>query len=565
MIRTIREPKTTTQAARATPLARAGVGSGGRVSPWARALIWAALSAAFTLLVVQYSLARGKLVVPAHYDDVTYLRDGLDKLDGFYRGGFPGVVGRIALRPPHSPFSTALASTGYALFGVHDWAPYAANGVIILALLALVDFLTRGMRSWQQLAAGLFVLTVPIAAQAVYEFRPDVWVGLLTCAVIVLLLERPLVGASRAELLASGIIAGVALFSKTSIFPITLGLCGSALFAASVRDRVLFGRGASLRSLGRAWGMILLPALLIPLPYYVFNRHEIYDYITVNALGDNQNIWALHAGLRTHLLYYATGEGEQIMLGRHLILMAAVLIAGGAVFLLPRAGKSGAIKALGYALVLLVAFIGPTLNPIKDQFLAVTFDFLLIATTLLVLRNLLRDDHVPHAARTGASVGLVLLVLAGAWYAKWPMYWGERNRADVVMRNRYMNDLYRAVCDAAAPDERGTVLVAVTGVFANADAFAYMADKDGRRDLDFASDFVNKDLPAFDRWLDRSRLVIIGDPGNPEDDPNTPYTAMLDQTLARARGRADYRLIATCPVTAGKNYYVFQHRQASDH
>ncbi|HEY2585355.1 MAG TPA: glycosyltransferase family 39 protein, partial [Tepidisphaeraceae bacterium] len=226
MIRTIREPKPP-QAARPTPAAPVAVTP---ATALANVLVGSALAAVFTLLVVHYSLTRGKLIVPAHYDDVTYLRDGLDKLDGFYKGGLPGIVGRVSLRPPHSPFSTSLAFTGYALFGIHDWAPYAGNAIVILALLALVDFATHGMRPWQQVIAGMFVLTIPISAQAVYEFRSDLWVGVLTAAVIVLLLEQPLVRASRAYLAWTGIVAGVALLSKTSIFPVTLGLCGSALF-----------------------------------------------------------------------------------------------------------------------------------------------------------------------------------------------------------------------------------------------------------------------------------------------------------------------------------------------
>jgi hypothetical protein len=522
-------------------------------------LAWSALAAGFTLLVVHYSLSRGKLIVPAHYDDVTYLRDGLDKLDGFYRGGLPGLAGRVSLRPPHSPFSTALAFAGFALFGIHDWAPYAADAIVILALLALTDFVTRGMRAWQKIIAALFVLTIPIAAQAVYEFRADVWVGVLTAAVIVLLLDRPLVRASPAYLTWTGIIGGVALLSKTSIFPVTLGLCGSALLAASVRDRILLGREATVAALGRAWGRILLPALVIPLPYYLFNRNEIYHYITVNALGANSGIWALHAGLATHLLYYATGEGAQVMLGRHLAIMVVVLLAG-AIVLLPQRGKPVAVTAACYAFVLAVAYAGPTLNPIKDQFLAVTFDFVLIAATLKVLAGLLRADAAPPAVRTIAGVALVLLLIAGAWCAKWPMYWGEPNRPDVVMRNRYMNDLYQAI-RAHDTDERGMILVGVTGVFANADAFGYMADKDGLTGLNFQSDFANKDIAGFKLGLDQSRFVILGDPGNPEDDPNTPYTAILDRTLALVRGRADFKMVATCPAAAGKNYYLFEHQE----
>lgn len=520
-------------------------------------LAWVGLSAAFTLLVLQYSLNRGKLIVPAHYDDVSYLRDGLPKLDGFYRAGLSGLVARVCQHPPHSPFATFAAFTGFAIFGTHDWAPYAVNGIIIFLLLAFCDWMTRGIRAWQKLLIFLFALSVPISAQAVYEFRPDIFVGLVTTIAIVLLLEQPLVRAPRGYLEIAGLIAAVALLSKTSIFPITLGLLGTALLAASVRDRLLLGAEAGIRAMLKAWARFLLPALLIPLPWYLYNRHEIYFYITVNALGGNSHIWQVHTSRMETLLFYATGaNGGGAMLGRDLLLMVAVL-AVGAFAALTRCGKKGALRVACYALVGAAAYIGPTLNPIKDAFLGVVFDFILIAATVLVFRALL-SSFAPAAVRKAGGIALVLMVLLSLWFAKWPMYWGERNRADVVVRNRYMNELYQAV-RSRDPQANGLVVVGVTGVFANSDALGYMADKEGLWDLDFESDFANGHLDAFRNWLDRCRFVVLGDPGNPEDDPNTPYSAILDQTLAMVRRRPDFKLVQTCPTFGGKNYYVFEH------
>jgi hypothetical protein len=531
-----------------------------RPSAVAHVLCWAALSAAFTLLVLNYSLTRGKLIVPAKYDDVTYLRDGLAKLDSFYRGGLNGLLGSAIDHPPHSPFSTIVAFTGYAFFGVHDWSPYAANAVIIFGLLAFVDFLTRGLPPWQKLLCFLFTLTVPIAAQSVYEFRSDMAVGLLTAVFIVLIIQRPFVRAPARYPVVAGVLLGITLLCKTSVFPITLGLAGSAMLAATVRDRILLGRAASIGAMAKAWAFVLLPGLLIPLPFYFHNRHEIFYYVTVNALGSNSHIWHLHADLKTHLLYYATGAGAAPMLGRHFGIMAIVLIAGGALAL-SSGQKTRIARAACYAFVFLVAYVGPTLNPIKDPFLGVTFDFLMIFVTLLVFRDLLAAGGSSFEGRA-AQLALVLLFVAGAWYAKWPMYWGERTRADVVMRNRYMNDLYQGV-RSNAPDGKAKVLVGVSGVFVNADALGYMADKDGLTHLDFRSEFTNGDLDGFRRQLDGSRFVITGDVGNPEDDPNTPYSEILDRTLAMVRSRPDFSLIAVCPTDAGKNYYLFEHAVAS--
>jgi hypothetical protein len=522
----------------------------------AHVLTWAFLATCFTALIVHYSLTRGKLFLPATYDDVTYLRDGLSKLDGFYRAGFPGLLNRLLVHPPHSPFSTMVAFAGYAIFGVRDWAPYAANGIIIFGLLGFTDYLTRGMRALQKLAAFIFVLSVPIAAQSIYEFRADMAVGLMTAVVVVLLVEQRLILASRRYLLIIGTVLGCALLAKTSVFPITLAICGAAVLAASLRDRLLLGRPASFKALAKAWGTMLLPALLIPLPFYFRNRHEIYFYITVDALGDNSDIWALHASFATHLFYYATGAGARIMMGRHMELLSAVLLMGVAA-LGYRGNKKQRLRAGYYAFMLAVTFAIPTVDKIKHQFLAVAFDFLFISVAILIVRDLLTARVIPPL-RQAAQAGLVGLTIAGLWYAQWPLYWGERYRTDVVLRNAYMRDLYQTVRDRA-DGRNATVLVGVTGVFANADAFNYMADKDGLDRLKFVGEFTNSNIADFVKEAGRDQFVIVGDPGNSDDNPYTPYSRMLDRTLALLRSRADYQLIATCPCLSGKKYYLFQH------
>ena len=358
-------------------------------------------------------------------------------------------------------------------------------------------------------------------------------VGLLTAFIIVLIFEGSLICSGTRYLILIGLILATTLLAKTSVFPITLGLTGAALFAASVKDRVLLGREASLAKLAKSWAMILVPALLVPAPFYFRNRHEIFYYITVNALGSNSGIWKLHASALTHILYYAIGAGGNVMLGHHVFVLVAILAAGVA-FVLGRRPKSEIARAACYGFMLLVAYVGPTINPIKDPYLAVCFDFLLILIALLILRDLILLGS-PSVVRLAQAV-LIGMVLIGAWYAKWPMYWGERTRADVVLRNRYVNDLYQGV-RTHQNGAKAKVVVAVSGVFTNADALGYLADKDGLTNLDFVSDFTNTDIESFRQKLSSCQFVVIGDVGNPEDDPNTPYTAMLPKTLPLVRSR----------------------------
>ena len=552
---TSREPVAILKAERPPAAAGAAVASSPSLS-LLHVLAWLVLAAVFTAVALNYSLHRGKLRLPARYDDVAYLRDGLAKLNLFYGGGPKGLARGVYLKPPHSPWATMVAFAGYAIFGMHDWAPYAVSGIIILGLLAFADYLTRGVRLWAKAAAFCFVLSVPIAAQGVYEFRPDIAVGLMTAVFIVLIIERPVVRSSSRYLVLCGVLLGFTLLAKTSVFPITLTFAASAVLAATLRDRILLGAEVDARSIARAWGKILAPAVFIPLPFYLLNHREIYYYITVNALGENSDIWKLHASRTAHLLYYLTGEGSEVMLGRYFRLMAWLLLAG-VVAACIRRRKPEVWRSACYIFMLAVTYAVPTINPIKDRFLAVTFDFLLIFVSLLIIRECL-TVRAPAWLRGIYAAALVLFVGAGVWSDKWPIYLGAVDGSVAAMRHRYMGELYHGIV-SHDPDRAGTVLIGVTGVCVNADSLGYMADKDGLTGIRFVSDFTDHNLLDFQAALDGSNFVIIGDPNNPEDNPQTPYSAMLGQTLPMVRSRPDFELIAVCSARAGKNYYLYQH------
>src|SRR5262245_14571733 len=113
-----------------------------------RLLLWAVIAAVFTAAAVQHSFSRGRLAGEIDFDDVGYFNDGLRRLDLLYDEGVVAFVENYECQPPHSPFSSLLALASFAVFGIHDWAPYAGNGILILFLVALLDGLLRDVSSW---------------------------------------------------------------------------------------------------------------------------------------------------------------------------------------------------------------------------------------------------------------------------------------------------------------------------------------------------------------------------------------------------------------------------------
>jgi hypothetical protein len=86
--------------------------------------------------------------------------------------------GRLLLPP--TPFATYLSALSFGIFGVHDWAPYCGNVMILFLLMAFVDYLLGKLAFWLKVVMLLFTLTLPFVGIAIHEFRPDIAWGLLT-------------------------------------------------------------------------------------------------------------------------------------------------------------------------------------------------------------------------------------------------------------------------------------------------------------------------------------------------------------------------------------------------
>ena len=93
--------------------------------------------AIFTAFALQWSFHNGRLTRDPGFDDVKYLVDGLERAQVLYAHGFEGLVRGLWKNPPHSPWSTGLAFLSFLFLGVHDWAPYLANGILVVLFLGL--------------------------------------------------------------------------------------------------------------------------------------------------------------------------------------------------------------------------------------------------------------------------------------------------------------------------------------------------------------------------------------------------------------------------------------------
>src|SRR5687768_5437288 len=93
--------------------------------------VCAALAVLFTLVILRYSFRHGRLLLFPTFDDVGYFSEGVERLQILYDEGFRGLLGNYRHVAPHSPYSVYLAMLAFMVFGIHDWAPYAANALLL--------------------------------------------------------------------------------------------------------------------------------------------------------------------------------------------------------------------------------------------------------------------------------------------------------------------------------------------------------------------------------------------------------------------------------------------------
>lgn len=545
----------------------------GRGVRWLTCTIFAAT---VTLLVLQYSFRHGRLIVFPTFDDVGYFAEGADRLQTLYDSGVSGVYHQYIAAPPHSPFQAGMAVAAFALFGLRDWAPYALNSLLALGYFLAADWLLRGAPLWQKVLGFLFIGSIPFVPMAVHEFRPDHAVALFTALGAMLLLGAPFVHGPRRRQIVAGVWFGIALLTKPPVFPQTLTIAGASLALATVADWLAAGRLPSVKAVLKSWTAVLVPLVLIPLPHYCLNFHEIYSYIYDILFGTFKASYQMRGSRSEHLFYYLTGGGGSVMLGAHLWLLLAVLaFSAVGVALVGRRGD----RARGGAVIMLLAlaFLIPTALKTKQPFFGLAFDTVLAFSAIFLLGRLLRAERFGNGRKL-ATTALVVAAGIGVWNFQWPSPrygsastgWQEQRRQIVegVFHTIVSHSTFNSIDVSPLPDPSvcedekctapmPTVLLCGIGDV-NPPVLHFLAAQQSiplnfqfnatsNRAEDFVKDFDNADFI----YCAQSRTSLIAD--------FLPSSGLQDELLAAVRARPQFKQVGAWTfMKTGRSLYLFQ-------
>jgi hypothetical protein len=522
-----------------------------------QSLITDALVSVFVAaILIQWSMAHGRLALYPAYDDVVYMRSGLllyrdfsDSIHQFFHN--------LCYRPPHAPVTELLAAVCYAVFGLHDWAPYAGNALYMFIALRIMRQIMSQTPAIFRWLLVVIVLTLPFADELIFVFRPDLFYGVALGATLLYVVMQPVVAAGRRRWVHMGLIFGALLLIKTSTYPQTIAMVGLAVVLRSIRD--LFGpdERQPFRRIVLAWATVVAIAVALASTHYFFAFHNINSYIAQTLFGTNSELWKVHTSLSETLSYYIFNTA---MLWREeRVIWPLFLILGIAAIALTSRSRRWEFGSL--LLVLLATYALPTWNQTKSAYLGVCFQVLAVWSMLAFANELF------HQARLRKNwAGIVLqwtmpvVCLIALWQSllvfAWPSF-SSRNATVDGVRNNTVKQLFDSLHANYAHMEYPRLTLTTVGDIVNPDIFKYLALKEDDKSLETMPSLFTFDPATLQFDIEQSDFVIAATPGTGEVDNTMDSALHADASLALVQARSDLKQLAAVPTIGGGKFYLF--------
>ena len=427
------------------------------------------------------------------------------------------------------------------------------NSALILALLWSTDYLLRGGKLRHRVLACAYVLTVPFAANAVVEFRPDFLWGLAAAMAIILPLRTSMLAASNRYLLACGVWCAIALLAKPATSPLTLFTVGLAWLLAVVCAYLDSDRTLSFERSARILAVCALPAFLLAGPHYLVDCRGIYNYIVINSFGPHKNLWHRPGGWTFQAGYFFIYDGGKFMLGAQAWVLVAITIGGFLMVIGDRKIRGDRFRrAVCLGIVTVACYVFIAINPHKNPYFGAEFAALMVLGCVVVLRMLVTNLTGRLPGRW-ANWAIVAVMIAGLIGWRFPPALTIPGSEFTAQSNATVRSISACVFDNIPL--RGGVFVTGFG-WVNSGAISYLVRQRGK--IVASADFHREnDLQFCRRALDDADVVVAAQSGVAEFRTELPSYDVLDQTLAMTRARPDLRQVGAVRSRTGKFFFVF--------
>jgi hypothetical protein len=508
-----------------------------------------------SLLYVRFSQASGRLSQDLTYDDVTYVVDAAERLRVGYSEGLVALLRDMLSNPPHSPWSTLLAMLGMAVGGFQDAAPYAANSVILVGVVLLIQYLFREASTPLLAAFWTFFLSSEFAFRSIHDFRPDLALGVATGAASFILL-RGLLAECEADIVRSGGMFGVALLVKPAFFPHTLAM-GFWLALIAVGLTVV---GQIKEFPYRAMGKGILVCLAICGPYYVLKGPDIFEYFWSNTRGLQADLWSFEnaptwIGVAKLFLLDADYASFKLI-GHHLYAAAGLLSVALPVLIVARRKREALFVILLLTCAIWSLFV-IAYGRHDNEFFASTVLF------VIILAALTATAHAASTSGTAAVVAPIVVFTLTAWAVganvglqswytpaevKRGASWNEAIGESIA------NDLRRFTTLDQNSTRMVRAFVSVAGPV-SANTLNWTAIKSGSR-VSYFDLHRARTLGELEGATSDAAYVIVPGSGAAEYNRRLPAASFQEELLQQFRSRPGWREVAVRPPVARADLYV---------
>ncbi|MEA5442033.1 hypothetical protein [Cyanobium gracile] len=531
-------------------------------------IIWLLMSIVFTALVINQSLRQGQLALPPTYDDIVYFTDALTRLNILYDHGAKALAENFIESPPHAPLATLVPLIGFSIFGVHNWAPPIVNGIFVLFLLVLVDSLAQGVSRAGKILIGMIALSWPVTGQLVIECRPDLAWGLITATFTILSLrEQSRVTRSKKSSLIIGLLIGLSLLAKPSIFPITLIAALASLFVAFLFDIRRQDFKLSRRSALASNIRCLVVALTIAMPYYVAAHKQVYAYIYEVVFSSNASMWDPNAELTLfdHLSYYLTSASGQIAMGKWIYAWFLFVVVCTAALLSKKDWKR-LTSSLPLWLGFFILYLLVTAPKLKMNFFGASLYFYILCTFVILVAEVSRALRSSRYGSNFSYAFIIVIFLFGVGQFQWPWYHISKQTgvlsSEVQYRRSAIESLYNDILENQKEnrirnEKPISVFFTTSNKFFNSFTLKFQFAKDNvlnnTRDL-----YLSDNLPLFVQSINSSDYVVAFNASNTDTFPWLPSSKIQGQVLSLLRSDPSLQLIRTYADPYGDNQaYLF--------
>ena len=335
-----------------------------------------------------------------------------------------------------------------------------------------------------------------------------------------------------------------------------------ALVIATIRDLRLRPTHRSDALL--SWARCSSAVVLIAGPHLFIAAPHIYHYFIDNVFGRYAEIWRLQGDWHEQALYYLSGPGGKVMMGRSYYLSIIILIATITAIWYRKDRLAAWHVIYGLALAGL-SFGLVTFPAMKTPFLGVSFMALVFCASVecqLFLARSARSVAFPHAKQIGATF---LLIIAAATVLDYRPPW--RNRLGYQLSYREISGHHHTLESAIAivqQDMPNPAHIFVTGWtdYLNSPLIEFTLRRNGLRNVQARSLHESKELSAFKDKLDWANYVVAFSPDHEGLLPYLPSSAFQKEVSSLIESDSTLHLVTSLPNTLGRGTVSIYRRKA---